>query len=58
MMKKSWRLPACLLLCGLLVWFLADAMQVRPAYVAVFIAAAMLLLVFVILALRARRRKR
>lgn len=28
-MKKSWRLPACLLLCGLLVWFLADAMQVR-----------------------------
>ena len=36
----------------------ADAMQVRPAYVAVFIAAAMLLLVFVILALRARRRKR
>ena len=36
----------------------ADAMQVRPAYVAVFIAAAMLLLVFVILALRVRRRKR
>ena len=33
----------------------ADAMQVRPAYVEVFIAAAMLLL---ILSLRARRRKR
>ena len=28
-MKRSWRLLACLVLCGLLVWFLADAMQVR-----------------------------
>ena len=36
----------------------ADAMQVRPAYVAIFIGAALMLVVFVILALRARRRKR
>ena len=28
-MKRSWHGVTCLLLCGLLVWFLADAAQVR-----------------------------
>lgn len=28
-MKARWRMAACLLLCGVLVWFLADAGQVR-----------------------------
>lgn len=28
-MKTRWRMIACLLLCGVLVWFLADAGQVR-----------------------------
>ncbi len=28
-MKAQWRMAACLLLCGVLVWFLADAGQVR-----------------------------
>lgn len=28
-MKTQWRMIACLLLCGVLVWFLADAGQVR-----------------------------
>lgn len=35
----------------------ADAMQVRPAYVAIFIAVTLMLLVFLILALRGRRKK-
>lgn len=30
-MKPRWRTGACLLLCGLLVWFLADAGEVRAA---------------------------
>ena len=30
-MKPRWRTGACLLLCALLVWFLADAEQVRAA---------------------------
>lgn len=30
-MKRRWRTGACLLLCGLLVWFLADAGEVRAA---------------------------
>lgn len=30
-MKPQWRTGACLLLCGLLVWFLADAERVRSA---------------------------
>ncbi len=33
-MKPRWRTGACLLLCGLLVWFLADAGEVRAAAVA------------------------
>lgn len=31
LMKPRWRTGACLLLCALLVWFLADAEQVRAA---------------------------
>ena len=30
-MKLRWRTDACLVLCGLLVWFLADAARVRDA---------------------------
>lgn len=30
-MKRRWRTGACLLLCGLLIWFLADAGEVRSA---------------------------
>lgn len=30
-MKRRWRTDACLVLCGLLVWFLADAERVRAA---------------------------
>ena len=30
-MKPRWRTGACLLLCGLLVWLLADAGEVRAA---------------------------
>ena len=30
-MKPRWRTGACLLLCGLLIWFLADAGAVRAA---------------------------
>lgn len=30
-MKLRWRTGACLLLCGLLIWFLADAGEVRAA---------------------------
>lgn len=30
-MKPRWRTGACLLLCGLLIWFLADAGEVRAA---------------------------
>ena len=30
-MKPRWRTGACLLLCGLLIWFLADAGTVRAA---------------------------
>ena len=30
-MKLRWRAGACLLLCGLLAWFLADAGEVRAA---------------------------
>ncbi len=30
-MNKRWRADACLVLCGLLVWFLADAARVRAA---------------------------
>ena len=30
-MKLRWRTGACLLLCGLLIWFLADAAHVRAA---------------------------
>lgn len=29
--KKRWRADACLVLCGVLVWFLADAARVRAA---------------------------
>lgn len=28
-MKKRWRTDACLVLCGILIWFLADAARVR-----------------------------
>lgn len=31
MMKRRWRADACLVLCGLLIWFLADAARVRAA---------------------------
>ena len=30
-MKRRWRTDACLVLCGLLIWFLADAQRVRAA---------------------------
>lgn len=30
-MKKRWRTDACLVLCGILVWFLADAARIRAA---------------------------
>jgi sporulation integral membrane protein YlbJ len=30
-MKTRWRIPVCLLLCGLLFWFLADAADVRTS---------------------------
>lgn len=30
-MKKRWRADACLVLCGVLVWFLTDAARVRAA---------------------------
>ncbi len=30
-MKRRWRADACLILCGVLVWFLADAERVRRA---------------------------
>ncbi len=30
-MKKRWRTDACLVLCGVLVWFLADAERIRTA---------------------------
>ena len=30
-MKPRWRAGACLLLCGVLIWFLADAGAVRAA---------------------------
>lgn len=30
-MKRRWRTDACLVLCGLLIWFLADAVRVRAA---------------------------
>ena len=30
-MKRRWRTDACLVLCGLLIWFLADAERVRQA---------------------------
>lgn len=30
-MKRRWRTDACLVLCGLLIWFLADAARVRAA---------------------------
>ena len=30
-MKKRWRADACLILCGILVWFLTDAGRVRAA---------------------------
>lgn len=30
-MKKHWRTDACLVLCGVLVWFLADAARIRLA---------------------------
>lgn len=30
-MKRRWRTDACLALCGLLIWFLADAERVRAA---------------------------
>lgn len=30
-MKKHWRTDICLILCGILVWFLADAARVRTA---------------------------
>jgi len=30
-MKPRWRTDACLILCGLLIWFLADAARVRQA---------------------------
>ena len=30
-MKGRWRLPACLVLCGLLLWLLADAAGVRAS---------------------------
>lgn len=30
-MKNRWRADACLVLCGVLVWFLADAVRVRQA---------------------------
>lgn len=30
-MKSRWRADACLVLCGLLIWFLADAARVREA---------------------------
>ncbi|MDO4314939.1 MAG: sporulation protein [Oscillospiraceae bacterium] len=30
-MKKRWRTDACLVLCGVLIWFLADAARIRAA---------------------------
>lgn len=30
-MKKHWRTDACLVLCGILIWFLADAARIRIA---------------------------
>ncbi len=30
-MKKRWRTDACLVLCGVLIWFLADAGRIRAA---------------------------
>lgn len=30
-MEKRWRADACLVLCGVLIWFLADAVRVRAA---------------------------
>lgn len=30
-MKTRWQIPACLILCGVLVWFLADAVGVRAS---------------------------
>lgn len=32
-MKKHWRADACLVLCGVLIWFLADAARIRAAAV-------------------------
>lgn len=30
-MKNRWRADACLVLCGVLIWFLADAARIRAA---------------------------